>query len=66
MKVYDWRGTLTLPDALSGPFKALVLAHGYSNYRDEIGGFPPLTAALASAKIAAFRFDCRLWRERRT
>jgi pimeloyl-ACP methyl ester carboxylesterase len=52
-------GTLTLPEPKRALGKAVVLAHGYANTREEMGGFTQLAQALADAGYASLRFDCR-------
>lgn len=57
-KVY---GTLALPDQLTDrtPLPAVVLAHGYGSFRDELTGFVELANKLSNQGLVSLRFDFR-------
>lgn len=52
-------GTLARPEPERDTGKAVVLAHGYANTREEMGGFTRLAETLADAGYSSLRFDCR-------
>lgn len=52
-------GILTLPDDPVGQRPAVVLAHGYANYKGEFGGFDELADVLGRSGYVALQFDFR-------
>ena len=52
-------GTYSRNNDLTKPCPAVILAHGYANYRGEFGGFDELSTVLNEAGFAVLRFDFR-------
>ena len=52
-------GTFSRNNDLKKPYPAIILAHGYANYRGEFGGFDELAKVLNKAGYAVLRFDFR-------
>lgn len=52
-------GQLTVPDDAMGQWPAVILAHGYANYKGEFGGFDELTGVLGRAGYLVLQFDFR-------
>ncbi len=52
-------GTYSRNIDLNKPCPAIILAHGYANYRGEFGGFDELANVLNKAGYAVLRFDFR-------
>ena len=52
-------GTFSRNENFSKPSPAVILAHGYANYRGEFGGFDELSSVLNESGFAVLRFDFR-------